>query len=179
MKFGLSEKIDLDAPVIVDECTIEVEPATKGVNGKQTNKLKPMDDNLTYEQRNRDKVTTGLYRQFSEAHKEKQKFIKESKELIRSWCIGWVTALVAGCLILAGYIVFYSFRSPSDVVALIGALVPLVGAVIGMLNIVIKYVFPEDEEKYITEIVKIIYKNDLLNKQENIKKKQETIVEDE
>ena len=45
----------------------------------------------------------------------------------------------------------------------------MIAAVIGTLNIVTKYVFPENEEKNITDIVKLIHKNDLKNKQENMK----------
>ena len=33
---------------------------------------------------------------------------------------------------------------------------------------IVKYAFPEDDEKYITEIVKAIQSNDLENKKQNI-----------
>lgn len=41
--------------------------------------------------------------------------------------------------------------------------------VISILKIIVKYIFPEKEEEYITKIVEIIEKNDLENKKENIK----------
>jgi hypothetical protein len=41
--------------------------------------------------------------------------------------------------------------------------------IIGMLKIIVRYIFPENEEQYITKIVEDIQKNDLKNKRENIK----------
>lgn len=43
--------------------------------------------------------------------------------------------------------------------------------IVGVLTIITKYVFPENEEEYITRIVEIIQRNDLENKKENIKVK--------
>jgi len=48
-------------------------------------------------------------------------------------------------------------------------IVPLVTAIIGILHVVVKYVFPEDEDKNITSIVEKIHDNDFKNKQENMK----------
>lgn len=41
--------------------------------------------------------------------------------------------------------------------------------IIGTLKIIVKYVFPEKEEEYITKIVEIIQNNDLEHKKENIR----------
>lgn len=128
-------------------------------------------DNLTAQQRERDEQTTALYRQFVGAHKAKQDFVKGSKAKIRVYCTTWVSALILTCIALAAYVLIFTKRQGTDIIALVSALVPLLAAVLGTLNIVIKYVFPEEEEKHITNIVQTILQNDLLNKQENMKRR--------
>jgi len=127
-------------------------------------------DNLTEQQRKRDKSTTELYSQFISAHKTKHSFINKSKIVILIVCGVWVSCLIATCIGLSVYIVKNTERTVQDIVALIAAMAPILTAIIGTLNIVTKHVFPEDEEKHITEIVKTILSNDLQNKQENIKR---------
>lgn len=46
--------------------------------------------------------------------------------------------------------------------------VTFAGLLLGSFNMIVKYAFPEDDEKYITEIVKAIQSNDLENKKQNI-----------
>ena len=55
------------------------------------------------------------------------------------------------------------------VVSLITVCVSYLTLVFGLLTIITKYVFPEKEEEYITAIVKLIQKNDLENKRENMR----------
>ena len=57
----------------------------------------------------------------------------------------------------------------ANVVQVISICVTFSASVIGLLRIITRYVFPENEEQYITRIVEIIQKNDLENKKENIK----------
>ena len=149
----------------ITERTVEISP--EGRMSPETEV--PINDNLTPQQRERDVDTTILYRQFVNAHKEKQEFARGSKKAIRIFCIFSVSALLVVCAFLSVFFMLGTDRQVSDVVALISAIVPLLIAIIGTLNIVTKHVFPEDEERYITEIVKIIHANDLRNKQENIK----------
>ena len=125
-------------------------------------------DNLTKQQRQRDKQTTTLYRQFIEAHKEKQDYVKNSKKHIRNACIAWVSVLILAFIFFATYVLVFTDRKIVDIVSLISAAIPLLVAIIGTLNIVTKHVFPEDEEKHISNIVKTILDNDLKNKLANI-----------
>ena len=129
----------------------------------------PIDDNLTEQQKIRDKNTTILYSQYVVSHKYKRDFAKRAKEIIFIFCIIWVTALLAVCATLSICVVTKAGRSTDDVVALVGALLPLIAVIIGTLNIVAKHVFPEGEDQNITDIVKQIHENDLKNKQENMK----------
>ena len=127
-------------------------------------------DNLTKQQRQRDSQTTILYRQFIEAHKDKQGFIKNSKNHIRNACIAWVSVLILALILFAVHVLVFTDRQIADIVSLISVAVPLLVAIIGTLNIVTKHVFPEDEEKHITDIVKTILDNDLKNKLANIRR---------
>jgi hypothetical protein len=158
------------ANLTVTEETIEVAPENEAaIDVAQELKKPPIEDYLTEEQSKRDVDTTTLYKQFVKAHNEKYKFAKESKTLIRNCCIICVSALVFACVALSSFVLIFTDRRTIDIIALISAVIPLIIAIIGTLNIVTKHVFPEGEEKYITDIVKIIHENDLKNKIENIK----------
>lgn len=54
-------------------------------------------------------------------------------------------------------------------VSFITTCVSFITLIIGLLTIVTKYFFPENDEQYITTIVEAIQKNDLENKRENAK----------
>ena len=167
VRFGL--------PPEVTEDTTEIEPSSRVPSSLE----QPIRDYLTEEQRKRDEHTTTLYEQFVWAHNEKCDFVKESKKTIRKWCILWVCALilaVLACIAVAGVVLVYTDRLATDVIALISAIVPLLVAIIGTLNIVTKHVFPEDEERYITDIVKLIHENDFKNKQANMQNQNTNVI---
>ena len=52
---------------------------------------------------------------------------------------------------------------------LVSVCVTFLTLIVGILQTITKYVFPEKEEEYITRIVEIIQNNDLENKKENIR----------
>ncbi len=60
-------------------------------------------------------------------------------------------------------------NSIPEVIQFISVCVTFLGLIVGLLQIITKYVFPENEEEYITRIVELIQNNDLENKKENIK----------
>ena len=138
-------------------------------NSEELEQLAGMQDYLTSEQRLRDKQTTQLYGQFVESHKQKQVFVKQSKKLIFYFCLSWVSVFVLICAGIPFYILRFPERTITDIIALISVIVPIVVAIIGTLDVVAKYVFPEDEERHITEIVKAIQENDLNDKLANLK----------
>ena len=61
----------------------------------------------------------------------------------------------------------------SNLVAFVTACISFVSLIIGLLTIITKYFFPENDEQYITQIVESIQKNDLENKRENAKQQQQ------
>ena len=60
-------------------------------------------------------------------------------------------------------------RDRANVVQIISVCVTFLGLIIGLLQTITKYIFPENEEEYITRIVEMIQNNDLENKKENIR----------
>lgn len=61
--------------------------------------------------------------------------------------------------------------SAGNVAKLISVCVTFLTLIVGIMTIITKYVFPENEEEYITRIVEIIQNNDLEHKKENIRVK--------
>lgn len=58
-----------------------------------------------------------------------------------------------------------------SLVAFVTACISFISLIIGLLTIITKYFFPENDEQYITTIVESIQKNDLENKRENARYK--------
>lgn len=161
------EQHKLETVDVTDE-TLESPPFEEKTRIATRETTDPVYDNLTEQQRERDKSTTKLYEQFVTAHKEKTQFSGGAKKAIRASCITWISLLFLVCIVLSAYTVILTERQTSDLLTLVSALVPIIVAIIGTLNIITKYVFPEDEDRHITEIVKAIHENDLKNKQGNI-----------
>ena len=128
------------------------------------------DEFTTHQQRLRDKKITELLECYVDGYKYKNKSNKWYKGILVGLC---------GLILLAFSIVFIIFicnvnlsdkgHSIGNVVELISVCVTFLTLIVGILQIITKYVFPEKEEEYITRIVEIIQNNDLENKKENIK----------
>ena len=84
-------------------------------------------------------------------------------------------------LAFSGLLIFLSLKvlnvdselDMQDVVAFITACISFISLIIGLLTIITKYFFPENDEQYITTIVESIQKNDLENKRENARYKKD------
>ena len=80
----------------------------------------------------------------------------------------------------AGILIYFSIQMLNsqsqievpDVVSFATACISFITLIIGLLTIITKYFFPENDEQYITAIVEAIQKNDLENKRENAKYEQ-------
>ena len=60
----------------------------------------------------------------------------------------------------------------SDMISFATTCISFITLIIGLLTIITKYFFPENDEQHIATIVKTIQKNDLENKREYAKYKQ-------
>ena len=65
--------------------------------------------------------------------------------------------------------IIFDIDSLYSVAVILSAMFGLFGTIFGIIKYVARFAFPEEDEKYITEIVKSIQENDLKDKQENIK----------
>lgn len=129
-----------------------------------------VDTYATRQQKSRDRKITELLSTYVETYNYKSKSNKWYKGILFFICVG---ILIAFCI---SFIVFISnvdfngeANSIPDVIQLISVCVTFLGLIVGLLQTITKYVFPENEEEYITRIVELIQNNDLENKKENIK----------
>ncbi len=124
----------------------------------------------TRQQKSRDSKITELLSTYVETYNYKSKSNKWYKGILFFIC---VAILVAFCISFIVFICNVDFNGEAnsipDVIQLISVCVTFLGLIVGLLQTITKYVFPENEEEYITRIVELIQNNDLENKKENIK----------
>lgn len=121
----------------------------------------------TKEQRDRDHQITELLETYVGAYKSKVKQGFWYRVIIPVLCV----LIIGGFAIILGKLSWQLFSAEAgleipDMVSFITACVSFLALIIGVLHIITKYFFPEDDEKYITQIVESIQKNDLENRKE-------------
>ena len=131
---------------------------------------KPLRSFLTEEQQKRDKDITELFDEYKKYYKDKTRHNKGYR----------IAIFVVTMAILLAYAIIFFVMLPtvlsndcaniSEIAPLITASVTFIALVIGILKIITTYVFPKDDEKYISEIVKLIQSNDLEHKKEDFKR---------
>lgn len=122
----------------------------------------------TKQQKKRDKIITDLLKQYLKSYKNKVEITKTSRIII-SITLGIILiTLISTCVFITCLCIKKEISDWTNLIALISAYATLFGLIIGLLKIITKYIFPTDDEKYITEIVKAIQSNDLANKREDL-----------
>lgn len=126
----------------------------------------------TDEQVARDRHVTTLLAKYVSNYSHKIEINSEYKERIFTMC----ECIIVMYAIIVPVIIIFACSSRkgvsitgADVVALISVCVSFLGLIIGLMQIITKYVFPEKEEEYITQIVRAIQENDLKHKKQNMK----------
>ncbi|HIU50889.1 MAG TPA: hypothetical protein IAD22_07745 [Candidatus Limousia pullorum] len=133
------------------------------------------DPYVTQEQQNRDEQITELLTQYVQCYRNK---VKQTR--VYRWII--IIPSIAIIVSFAAVLIYFVCKiansgkdlDMSNLVAFITSCISFVSLVIGLLKIITKYFFPENEEQYITTIVESIQKNDLENKKENSKNTKNT-----
>ncbi len=129
-----------------------------------------LDVYTTKQQQVRDKKITELLSLYVDGYRYKTKSNKVYKGILVAVC---VIILFAFCICFISFVCKVDLKSETtnieQAVQLISICATFLGLIIGLLQIITKYVFPEKEEEYITRIVELIQNNDLENKKENIK----------
>ena len=130
------------------------------------------DKTQTEQQKARDEEITSLLRKYVEAYKNKidtQKTFRNTLFIGAAILVGILTAVV----IFVSVWTVLSIRTVSiDTTAMISIItvcVTLLTSIIGLFQIITRFSFPEDDEKYITTIVDSIQKNDFEHKKANMK----------
>lgn len=116
----------------------------------------------TKEQKSRDEVITSILHNYHKNYNNKIKYNKKHKERIIELSF---TLIEITFLIFIASIVLMLFcenlrNSIQGIASLLTVCVSLLGLIIGVFKIVTRYIFPEKEEEYITQIVSAIQEND-------------------
>ena len=125
---------------------------------------------VTEEQKQRDTEVTRLLAAYVKTYENKIERNSHKQDILFYTClaiIGIFTIVFVAAIIVA----FLRITSVSytGLATIITASVSFIALVIGLLTIITKYFFPENDEQYITTIVETIQQNDLENKRENAK----------
>ena len=129
----------------------------------------------TLEQKKRDSKITDLLTAYVDFYQKKAKHSAIFKIIIFVICL-LTLLIISGCLIaVTVFLLTIKDKQLGDFAAIISAYITMAISVMGVFKIVVGYIFPKDDEQYITEIVKAIQQNDLENKKENIRAKHDEI----
>lgn len=127
---------------------------------------------VTKEQKKRDKYISLLLEEYVSFYKSKTFHSKICRYIILIPCVLIIIAFSILLLVLSTRILNVGGNlNIQDVVAFITACISFISLIIGLLTIITKYFFPENDEQYVTTIVESIQRNDLENKRENARYK--------
>lgn len=129
---------------------------------------------ITREQKKRDEDVTKLLSVYVSSYESKVKHSKICRYFILIPCILIIISFSVLLFALSVKIMNMGGELKlQELVAFVTACISFISLIIGLLTIITKYFFPENDEQYITTIVDSIQKNDLENKRENVRYKQE------
>lgn len=144
-------------------------------NFKMMDESEDLADNLinsytTKEQRIRDREITNLLQEYVNYYRFKTASNGWIKKILFIICIVILCLFALSLLSLIWkYACSKQASSTEDVVQLITVSITFITLVFEILKIITQYIFPSNDEEYITRIVELIQNNDLENKRENIK----------
>ena len=143
----------------------------KDFNLADSNAALSRDPFQTDQQRRRDLEITSLLKEYVKYYRIKSRSSRKYRAVLFWGCAGITFVLVAACVFSIVWWTIEKNKDVNDVVALVTACATLIAAVLGILKIITAYVFPGEDEKYVTGIVESIQKNDLENKKANMEAK--------
>lgn len=128
------------------------------------------DKYTTEEQKHRDTEVTKLLVAYVKTYENKIERNSHKQDILFYTCLAIIDvfAIIFIAAIVAAFLRITSV-SYTGLATIITASVSFISLVIGLLTIITKYFFPENDEQYITKIVETIQQNDLENKKENAK----------
>lgn len=139
-------------------------------NTRQENNLPFEDKYTTEEQKQRDTEVTRLLAAYVKTYEKKTERNTLKQDILFYSCLA-IIGIFTIVFVVAIIVAFLRITSVSytGLATIITASVSFIALVIGLLTIITKYFFLENDEQYITKIVETIQQNDLENKKENAK----------
>ena len=129
---------------------------------------------VTREQKKRDEHITRLLDKYVSFYESKVRHSTICRYVILIPCVLIIIAFSILLIVLSINVLSADNElRGQDLVAFITACISFSSLIIGLLTIITKYFFPENDEQYITTIVESIQKNDLENKRENARSRSE------
>lgn len=119
------------------------------------------------EQRKRDKEITRLLEAYVSSYQKKSKWSARFKIVILLGAGSFMAVVLTLCVMLVRNYTGNE-NSVSDTVALVTAFITALTSGIGIIKIIVEYVFPKADEEHIAQIVRLIQENDLKTMQTNI-----------
>ena len=125
---------------------------------------------VTEEQKQRDTGVARLLAAYVKTYEKKTERNARKQDILFYSCLA-IIVIFTIIFVAAIIVAFLRITSVSytGLATIITASVSFIALVIGLLTIITKYFFPENDEQYITTIVETIQQNDLENKRENAK----------
>lgn len=123
----------------------------------------------TPEQKDRDENISRLLECYVNSFERKKIENIKSRKEIKWFCFLSSLLLIITIFSILAITIIFDVDSLYSVAVILSAMFGLFGTIFGIIKYVARFAFPEEDEKYITEIVKSIQENDLKDKQENIK----------
>lgn len=116
---------------------------------------------LRKSQSDRASIITDILRNYKDQQKERFNFKKDKQKKLLYVLLGIIGCLTITIIVLS----IYFFRTTlvthtKGIVAFISSIVTYLTVLISVLLIIVKYVFPEDEEKNFNDLVSKIIEND-------------------
>lgn len=127
------------------------------------------DEFQTPEQKNRDENISRLLGYYVNFFGRKKIENIENRKGIKWFCFLSALLLIIMIFSILAITIIFNIDSLYSVAVILSAMFGLFGTIFGIIKYVARFAFPEEDEKYITEIVRSIQENDLKDKQENIK----------
>lgn len=136
------------------------------LKGVRSNVEKLDDDKLNTSFQNpreveRDSAVTKLLASYVDTYEKRQTDNRGFRQKMFWLCFFAVSALTLAIVFSIVYLLVWTERSITDIVALVTACVAAIGSLAFLLEIIAKYVFPSNEEEHISQMVQAVQKNDL------------------
>ncbi len=138
--FSLDDKIEIGSQYDVDK------------NSDYHTKLKD-------QQKKRATIVTDILENYKTQQKERYEYKKKKKPCIVTFLLILIGILTASVCVLS-FIGFNKEVNTNIVIALVSTYVTYLSAILSILVIVVRYIFPDDEDKNFNELVSSIIEND-------------------